>query len=52
VEAVKLSRMFSLRPQPDIRLQTKLQTNHAAQDGTGHNKVRSSEEKCRTGAHA
>jgi hypothetical protein len=33
-------------------LQTKLQTSHAAHHGTGHNKVRSSEEKCRTRAHS
>jgi len=33
-------------------LQTKLQTNHAAQHGTGHNNLRSLEQKCRTRAHA
>jgi hypothetical protein len=32
-------------------LQTKLQTNCAAQDGTGHHKVGSSGEKWPTGRH-
>ena len=39
-----------VRPQADICLQTKLQTNCAARPSTSHNKVAWSQRKCRTRA--
>jgi hypothetical protein len=41
----------ALGPQPDISLQTKLQTNGAARHTTSHNQMGWSQLKCRTRAH-
>ena len=51
-EASRQRFRFGLSPLRLARLQTKLQTNDAAQHDMGHNKLRSLERKYRTGTYA